>query len=112
MIKNDAAKPISKKRKLLFKTIGILLPLLVLFLIEVSLRVFGYGNNLDLFIESSPGLGPCQFNGLLLLVIERFGFGCNKEDGFSVFGYEFTASAGENSVFGKRTGVCLNHHFL
>jgi len=51
MIKNDAAKPISKKRKLLFKTIGILLPLLVLFLIEVSLRVFGYGNNLDLFIE-------------------------------------------------------------
>jgi tetratricopeptide (TPR) repeat protein len=51
MVEDNAAKPISKKRKVLFKTIGILLPLLVLCLIEVSLRVFGYGHDLTLFVE-------------------------------------------------------------
>ena len=44
-------KNLSKKRTLLFKTIGILLPFLVLFTIEILLRVFNYGYNFNLFIE-------------------------------------------------------------
>jgi hypothetical protein len=41
----------SKKRTLLFKAIAILLPFLVLFMIEILLRVFNYGYDFSLFIE-------------------------------------------------------------
>ncbi|HMH23733.1 MAG TPA: hypothetical protein VK563_18230 [Puia sp.] len=41
----------SGKRTVLFKAISILLPFLILFLLEISLRVFHYGHNLDLFME-------------------------------------------------------------
>ncbi len=47
-------KPNSRTRKLAFKAITILLPFAVLALIEISLRIVHYGNNLDLFIEA-PG---------------------------------------------------------
>lgn len=43
--------PPSRKRLLLFKLISILIPFLILFLLEISLRVFHYGYNPDLFIE-------------------------------------------------------------
>lgn len=42
-----------KNKILLFKIIGILLPFLILLLLEISLRIFHYGNNLNLFIEYS-----------------------------------------------------------
>ncbi|HLA57257.1 MAG TPA: hypothetical protein VK622_00775, partial [Puia sp.] len=42
----------SRKKRIIFKTVAILLPFLVLFLLEISLRVFHYGNDLELFIEA------------------------------------------------------------
>lgn len=39
------------KRVLLFKIISILMPFLLLFIVEISLRVFHYGHDLNLFIE-------------------------------------------------------------
>jgi tetratricopeptide (TPR) repeat protein len=42
----------SRGKRLIFKTIGILLPFLILFLIEISLRIFHYGDDLNLFIEA------------------------------------------------------------
>jgi lysophospholipase L1-like esterase len=45
-------KKLSKGRIVLFKGISIMLiPLLVLFLLEIILRLFHYGNNLDLFVD-------------------------------------------------------------
>ncbi|HMH33792.1 MAG TPA: hypothetical protein VK543_12220 [Puia sp.] len=43
----------SGRNGLLFKVIAIALPFVILLLIEMSLRVFHYGDNLDLFIEAS-----------------------------------------------------------
>jgi tetratricopeptide (TPR) repeat protein len=40
----------TRKRLLLFKLISILIPFFILFLLEISLRVFHYGYNLDLFV--------------------------------------------------------------
>src|ERR1700692_2917032 len=40
----------SRRKKLIFKTIGILLPFLVLLLVEISLRIFHYGDDLSLFV--------------------------------------------------------------
>lgn len=45
-------KVYSGKRGLIFKITAILLPVLILILIEFSLRIFQYGNNLDLFMEA------------------------------------------------------------
>ncbi len=42
----------SGKRGLIFKITAIFLPVLILILIEFSLRIFQYGNNLDLFMEA------------------------------------------------------------
>lgn len=36
---------------LIFKVIALLLPFVVLLVLEIGLRFFGYGNNLDLFVE-------------------------------------------------------------
>jgi tetratricopeptide (TPR) repeat protein len=47
-------RPLSKKRIFIFRTISILVPFIIIFLIEIFLRTIHYGNNLDLFIES-PG---------------------------------------------------------
>src|SRR6202035_3357538 len=44
-------KPLSKKRIILFRTISILIPFIVIFLTELLLKTIHYGNNLDLFIE-------------------------------------------------------------
>ena len=41
----------TKRKTLLFNVISVMLPFLFLFLIEVLLRIVGYGSNLDLFIE-------------------------------------------------------------
>jgi tetratricopeptide (TPR) repeat protein len=43
--------PLSRKRIVLFKAIGILLPFLLLILLEAGLRVFHYGHDLSLFVE-------------------------------------------------------------
>jgi tetratricopeptide (TPR) repeat protein len=40
------------KKRLIFKTVAIFLPFLGLFMVEISLRIFHYGNNLNLFIEA------------------------------------------------------------
>src|SRR6187402_859699 len=42
---------LSKRRIRLFKWISILLPFVLLFLVEIGLRVFHYGHNFHLFIE-------------------------------------------------------------
>jgi lysophospholipase L1-like esterase len=48
---NSSSKGPSKKRIILFKGISIILvPLLILFLLELFLRIFNYGNNYSLFI--------------------------------------------------------------
>ena len=52
----------SRKKKLVFKTIAILLPFLFLFLLEISLRVFHYGNNLELFMEAGNHPGYLVLN--------------------------------------------------
>ncbi|HEY2648625.1 MAG TPA: hypothetical protein VGI38_05510 [Puia sp.] len=41
------------KNRLIFKTIAVLLPFLLLFAIEIALRVFHYGNDLNLFIPAA-----------------------------------------------------------
>ncbi|MDP9041817.1 MAG: hypothetical protein M3N30_07535 [Bacteroidota bacterium] len=52
--KGETGKPIgiNKKRVFIFKAIAIIFPFLFLLLVELSLRVFHYGDNLELFIES------------------------------------------------------------
>jgi len=39
----------------IYKTVAFLLPFIFLFLIELSMRLFGYGYNVDLFIEDETG---------------------------------------------------------
>jgi tetratricopeptide (TPR) repeat protein len=51
-----------KMKELLFKAISILLPFLILFLFEVSLRIFHYGNDLSLFIEYPENKNYLVFN--------------------------------------------------
>jgi lysophospholipase L1-like esterase len=58
-----SSKGPSKKRVILFKGISIILvPLLILFLLELFLRVFNYGNNLSLFIEYKGNKDYLVFN--------------------------------------------------
>lgn len=53
----------SKKRILLFKLIGIVvIPLLLLFVLEMGLRLFGYGHNLNLFVEFKDNKDYLIFN--------------------------------------------------
>ncbi|HLX93914.1 MAG TPA: hypothetical protein VKR32_19660, partial [Puia sp.] len=58
MSKQELTKPssqdkkLSKKKNLLFKLIASLFPLFILFLLEILLRFFDYGDNMDLFIRS------------------------------------------------------------
>jgi tetratricopeptide (TPR) repeat protein len=59
----SSSKGTSKKRVILFKGISIILvPLLILFLIELLLRIFNYGNNLSLFIEYKGDKDYLVFN--------------------------------------------------
>lgn len=44
-------KNISRKKLMVFKVIGILLPFLILLILEIILRLAGYGYNPDLFVE-------------------------------------------------------------
>ena len=59
---NDNGGNNSRKKKIIFKTVAILLPFLVLFLLEISLRVFHYGNDLELFIEARNHPGYLVLN--------------------------------------------------
>ena len=52
----------NKWKNLLFKSISILLPFIVLLILELSLQLFHYGNNLDLFIESPTNKNYLIFN--------------------------------------------------
>jgi tetratricopeptide (TPR) repeat protein len=56
------AKAPSKKRVLLFKLISILIPFLLIFLLEVALRIFHYGNDLSLFMEYPADKGYLVMN--------------------------------------------------
>jgi tetratricopeptide (TPR) repeat protein len=55
-------KHISRKRIFLFRTIAISSPLVILILLELLLRIFQYGNNLDLFIEDRGNPDYYVFN--------------------------------------------------
>src|SRR5665213_980675 len=46
-----SGKRFSRRKLFWFKLIGLLIPFLILFLLEISLRFFHYGYNQDLFIE-------------------------------------------------------------
>jgi tetratricopeptide (TPR) repeat protein len=46
-------KRYSGRNKLLFKIIAVSLPFVILLVIEIALRIFNYGDNLDLFIEAA-----------------------------------------------------------
>jgi tetratricopeptide (TPR) repeat protein len=61
LVKDKGGKD-SPKRRLVFKTIAILLPFFVLFLLEISLRVFHYGNDLELFVEAPNHHGYMVLN--------------------------------------------------
>jgi tetratricopeptide (TPR) repeat protein len=56
------SKKNSRKRVLLFKTVAVLLPFLILFLLEIGLRVFHYGYDLSLFKEVSGHPGYLVLN--------------------------------------------------
>jgi tetratricopeptide (TPR) repeat protein len=51
-----------KIKELLFRAISILLPFLILFLFEISLRIFHYGNDFRLFIEYPENKNYLVFN--------------------------------------------------
>lgn len=55
-------RSLSKKKVLLFKTISFLLPFLILCLFEISLRIFHYGHDLNLFIEYRGDKNYLVFN--------------------------------------------------
>ncbi|HET7002352.1 MAG TPA: hypothetical protein VFI33_13615, partial [Puia sp.] len=59
---NDKGGMNSRKKGLVFKTVAVLLPFLFLFLLEISLRVFHYGNNLELFMEARNHPGYLVLN--------------------------------------------------
>ncbi len=48
----DMGSKVSEKRKRLFRVIAIAFPFFILFIIEMSLRLFQYGDDLNLFIEA------------------------------------------------------------
>ena len=50
------------KNMLIFKAIGIAIPFVLLVFIELSLRMFSYGDNLDLFIKSKNNSNYLVFN--------------------------------------------------
>jgi tetratricopeptide (TPR) repeat protein len=55
-------RPLSKNRIILFRTISILIPFIVICLAEIFLRTIHYGNNLDLFIEYPENKDFLVFN--------------------------------------------------
>jgi len=63
-----AGKKISSKQKVVFNVIAGLIPLLILFAIEGSLRLAGYGDNLDLFIKN-----PTEGYGKYMMVNPKVG---------------------------------------
>lgn len=52
---NSSKKLLSTPKKVLFRIIMVSLPIIVLLLIEIGLRVFNYGGNLDLFVLQKTG---------------------------------------------------------
>jgi tetratricopeptide (TPR) repeat protein len=54
--------PLSRGRVIFFKITGILLSLFILLLLELSLRIFKYGSNLNLFIEYPNNKDYLVFN--------------------------------------------------
>jgi tetratricopeptide (TPR) repeat protein len=61
-MKSPSSGEALKMKKILFKTISILLPFLILFLFEMFLRVFHYGNGFHLFIEDPENKKYFVFN--------------------------------------------------
>ena len=52
-IKNKKDTHLSKKKRILFKLTLLFIPLLFFTMFEITLRVFNYGGNRDLFIPAS-----------------------------------------------------------
>ena len=75
-----SGKVLSGGKRLVFKIISILLPFLILFLIEISLRIFHYGYDLNLFIEArnNPGLS-CTKSGSFQKIFYKRGICTNRE---------------------------------
>jgi len=74
-IKSDASSSMSRPKKLLFNSIIVLFPLIVLLLLEIILRIFSYGDNFNLFVDHpekefkayrivNPEIGKKYFNKL------------------------------------------------
>ena len=76
-----------KMKELLFKVISILLPFLILFLFEISLRIFHYGNDLSLFIEYPENKNYLVFN---------------PEASKKYFTYQDFATTGNRELFKKK----------
>ena len=57
-----ADKSSAQKNILIFKAIGIAIPFVLMVFIELSLRLFSYGDNLDLFIDSKNDSNYLIFN--------------------------------------------------
>ena len=59
---NKAKPEISGKQKTVFYLILVLIPVFLILLLEVSLRLSGYGSNLDLFVKSKDYAGYYELN--------------------------------------------------
>ena len=71
MIKNAKVNKVGKmaempffsgKKKLVFTVILALIPVFMILVLEISLRISGYGSNLDLFLKSKDYLGYFELN--------------------------------------------------
>lgn len=60
--KERSLKQEGKKNIVLFKILAIAIPFVVLILLEIGLRVFGYGSSYSLFVESPAHPGYYQMN--------------------------------------------------
>lgn len=71
----------------LFKIIGVFIPIIILLSLELTLRIFQYGNNLNLFVESS------KIKNYLVL---------NPDASKKYFSNQWLATTGESEPFRKK----------
>lgn len=91
--KSSSKANTSSKNNLLFKLITLVIPLFILLLIEVILRLAGYGDNLNLFIQN-PKAG---YENYMIV---------NPEVGKKYFQkFEYTAPANDTFLKHKKEGV-------
>ena len=87
----------SSGKILVFKTIGILLPFLALVILELALRVFHYGDNVDLFVDY-----PADKQYLIF----------NPKASHKYFAGPGLATTGNQELFTKKKGVNVFRIFV